>query len=68
MWAENGNVPLPSLTRVCDVEGVDAPPPLPIEVINITSVVAGDVLQTSSDSQRVQATVTLETIAPGQHM
>ena len=57
MWAENGNEPLPSLTIYCDVEGVNAPLPLPIEVINITSVVTGAVIPREGRVQDVEATV-----------
>ena len=57
MWAENGNVPLPSLSIYCDVEGVNAPPPLPTEVINITSVVTGAVIPREGGVRDVEATV-----------
>ena len=57
MWAENGNVPLPSLTMFCDLKEVNAPPPLPIEVINITSVVTGAVIPREGGERDVEAIV-----------
>ena len=55
LWKE-GN-PLPALSTNCEVDGVDAPPPLPISVVNVDNV---DIILVTprGDVQDVQATVT----------
>ena len=49
---------LPALSTNCTVEGVDAPPPLPISVVNIVNIDTGRVIPAlSGDYQDVEVTV-----------
>ena len=56
LWKEGNG--LPGLSTNCEVDGVDAPPPLPISVINIVNIDTGRVIPAlSGDYQDVEATV-----------
>ena len=55
-WKEGNG--LPPLSTNCIVDEVDAPPPLPISVVNIVNIDTGRVtLALSGDVQDVEATV-----------
>ena len=57
LWKEGNG--LPALSTNCRVDGVDAPPPLPISVVNIVNIDTGRVtLALSGDFKDVEAIVT----------